>query len=92
MGLQLNKESFLSLLRDSSRTAKFVKSLEEESEKYPYSQPLRAMLARGSKSGDPQKNKINVAMAALYAADRSVLKDYMEKGRIVTKKTTKKLK
>ena len=87
----MNKESFLALLKDSSKTAAVVDSLEELSEKYPYSQPLRAMLARGSKAGDPIKYQMNVSLAALYAADRSVLKDYVEKGRIVTKKTIKKV-
>ena len=88
----MNKDSFLALLKDSSKTGKVLGSLEELSNQYPYSQPIRAMMAKGSKATAPTQYQRLVSVAALYAADRSALKEYVEKTRVTGKKTTKIVK
>jgi tetratricopeptide (TPR) repeat protein len=74
----VEKDNFLDVLRHYSE------STEEEAlrvlslrESYPYSQLLHALSARVSKDHDFSNHSKELQLAAVYAADRSVLKDVM---------------
>ncbi|HEX6889281.1 MAG TPA: hypothetical protein VF141_01265 [Chryseolinea sp.] len=74
----MEKESFIDVLRHYSKIteeeALRVVSLRES---YPYSQLLHALTARVSKDHDFINHSKELQLAAVYAADRSVLKDVM---------------
>ena len=76
----MNKESFLALLKDSAQAGSEVDALVDLTREHPYSQPLRAMVAKGSKISDKNNYQSRVTMAAVYSADRMVLKEFIEKG------------
>ena len=74
----MEKDNFIDVLRHYSE------STEEEAlrvlslrESYPYSQLLHALSARVSKDHDFSNHSKELQLAAVYAADRSVLKDVM---------------
>jgi hypothetical protein len=74
----VEKENFIEVLRHYSKIteeeALRVLSLRE---RYPYSQLLHALTARVSKDHDFINHSKELQLAAVYAADRSVLKDVM---------------
>ena len=74
----MEKEDFTEVLRhyseSSEEDALRVLSLKE---RYPYSQLLHALAARVSKDHNFVNHQKELQLAAVYAADRSVLKDVM---------------
>lgn len=74
----MNREQFLALLRDSTIAETQIDEVKILTDKYPYSQPLRALLAKSSKKADPRNFNKRVSTAAIYAVDRSALKAYIE--------------
>jgi len=58
-------------------TLEEAKSLRNLKESYPYSQVLHALAARLSKDHKMESNQFDLQMAAVYSADRSVLKEVM---------------
>ena len=74
----MEKENFIDVLKHYSKIteeeALRVLSLRES---YPYSQLLHALTARASKDHDFINHSKELQLAAVYAADRSVLKDVM---------------
>ena len=74
----MEKENFIEVLRhyseSSEEEALNVLSLKES---YPYSQLLHALSARVSKDHSFINHQKELQLAAVYAADRSVLKDVM---------------
>lgn len=85
----MNKERFLVLLKDSARVSSELDSLVALAKEYPYSQPLRAMVAKASKTDNKKQYQNRITMAAVYAADRTVLKEFIEKGSAVADKERK---
>jgi hypothetical protein len=85
----VEKENFIEVLRHYSRIteeeALRVLSLRES---YPYSQLLHALTARVSKDHDFRNHSKELQMAAVYAADRSVLKDVMTLDNLVPKRAS----
>jgi hypothetical protein len=78
LAIHLNREQFLALLRDSTIAEKHIDEVKILTDKYPYSQPLRALLAKSSKKADPSNFNKRISTAAIYAVDRSALKAYIE--------------
>ena len=74
----MEKENFIEVLRHYSEITE-VEALRVLSlrESYPYSQLLHALSARVSKDHDFMNHSKELQLAAVYAADRSVLKDVM---------------
>ena len=74
----MEKENFIEVLRhyseSSEEEALSVLSLRES---YPYSQLLHTLAARVSKDHDFINHQKELQLAAVYASDRSVLKDVM---------------
>ena len=99
----MNKEHFLALLQDSSLGKTEIPDIELLSVKHPYSQPIRALMARSSKGVSKELYQHCVTVAALYASERSALKKFIEspdkpsiprkvKGSSPTQKTTEGVK
>lgn len=85
----MEKENFTDVLRHysecSEEEALSVLSLKES---YPYSQLLHALAARVSKDHDFINHQKELQLAAVYAADRSVLKDVMTLDNLVATRPT----
>lgn len=74
----MDKSSFTALLRDYTRTsAGEANALIALRDEYPYSQVLQALAARVARDHDMQPQAAWLAMAAVHAADRTVLKEVM---------------
>lgn len=87
----MEKENFIEVLKhyseSSEEEALNVLSLKES---YPYSQLLHALSARVSKDHSFINHQKELQLAAVYAADRSVLKDVMTLNNLhATRPTTK---
>lgn len=76
----MDKEQFLQAIRSFTKVsieeAKELCALREE---YPYSQILHVLAARLSKDHNLSNHQHDLQMAAVYSADRSVLKEVMSK-------------
>jgi hypothetical protein len=85
----VEKENFIDVLRHYSKIteeeALRVLSLREN---YPYSQLLHALTARVSKDHDFINHSKELQLAAVYAADRSVLKDVMTLDNLLATRTS----
>ena len=83
----MEKENFIDVLRhyseSSEEEALRVLSLKES---YPYSQLLHALAARVSKDHDFINHQKELQLAAVYASDRSVLKDVMTLDNLVARR------
>ncbi|HEY9049537.1 MAG TPA: hypothetical protein VIN08_26745 [Ohtaekwangia sp.] len=88
--ISVEKDSFIKVLHhysDSSiEEAKEVLSLKES---YPYSQLLHALSARLAKDHGFSTQQAELQMAAVYAADRGVLKEVMTREAIILEYPTK---
>jgi hypothetical protein len=72
----VDKNRFISLLhRYSNSTAQEAEEIILLKSKYPYSQLLHALSARVSKDHEFESEQLELQMAAIYAADRAILKD-----------------
>ncbi|HEY5919863.1 MAG TPA: hypothetical protein VIU13_20735 [Chryseolinea sp.] len=84
----MEKDNFLDLLQHYSENteeeALYILSLRES---YPYSQLLHALSARVSKDHDFSNHSKELQLAAVYAADRSVLKDVMTLDNLLATRT-----
>ena len=85
----MEKDNFLDVLKHYSA------STEEEAlrvlslrESYPYSQLLHALSARVSRDHDFSNHSKELQLAAVYAADRSVLKDVMTLDNLLATRAT----
>jgi hypothetical protein len=86
--LPVEKDKFLGVLRhyseSSEEEALHVLSLRES---YPYSQLLHALSARMSKDHNFSNHSKELQLAAVYAADRSVLKEVMTLNNLLATRT-----
>jgi hypothetical protein len=86
---QVEKENFIEVLKhyseSSEEQALRVLSLKES---YPYSQLLHALAARVSKDHEFANHQKELQLAAVHAADRSVLKDVMTLDNLVATRPT----
>jgi hypothetical protein len=74
----VEKERFIDVLRHYSKiTEEEALRVVSLRERYPYSQLLHALTARVSKDHDFINHSKELQLAAVYAADRSVLKEVM---------------
>ena len=84
----MEKDNFLDILQHYSENteeeALYILSLRES---YPYSQLLHALSARVSKDHDFSNHSKELQLAAVYAADRSVLKDVMTLDNLLATRT-----
>jgi hypothetical protein len=76
----MNKEQFLRAIKSFNEVSiEEAKELHALRETYPYSQVLHALNARLSKDHNLESGQKDLQLAAVYSADRSVLKDIMNR-------------
>jgi hypothetical protein len=85
----MTKTEFKDLLhRFASSTPTEAEAVLQLEKKYPYSQVLRSLAARVSKDHTLDKHTTELQLAAVYSADRNVLKEIMGKQFLIPASTT----
>jgi hypothetical protein len=78
----VNKERFNELIRDYSQLDSQQKDLENLTNEFPYSQPVRMLNVKSSSGLSKKEYQQRIALAAFYTTDRNVLRSLIEKGKV----------
>lgn len=80
----MNKEHFNKLVNDYSKVDEQFIPLEKLVKEYPYSQPVRMLDLKSSTSKSAKDFQQRLWLAAFYATDRNVLRNFIEEGKLPT--------
>jgi hypothetical protein len=77
----VNKQKVVELITHPEQIrSNEVRELEQLANSYPYSQTLRALIARGYENSDFQQKQSKIGIAAIYTTNRGVLKRFIQEG------------